>query len=91
MFGPMLEALIKDAGGLIKEAGGLNNYLTDMQSANDLLRKQVQTLNTALIRAEVAASRAIELLGDANDDLTVKLYTLKQQNAQLLEAKAGSA
>jgi len=81
MFEPTLEALIK-------EAGSLNNYLTDMQSANDLLKKQVQTLNAALNHAEVAASRTIELLGDANDDLTVKLYTLKQQNAQLLEAKA---
>jgi len=81
MFEPTLEALIK-------EAGGLNNYLTDMQSANDLLKKQVQTLNAALNRAEVAASRAIELLGDANSDLTFELHILKQQNAQLLEAKA---
>ena len=84
MFGPTLEALIK-------EAGSLNNYLTDMQSANDLLKKQVQTLNAALNRAqgsEVAASRAIELLGDANSDLTLELHILKQQNAQLLEAKA---
>jgi len=81
MIGTTLEALIR-------EASSLNNYLTDMQSANDRLKKQVQTLNVAMNRAEVAASRTIELLGDANSDLTFELHVMKQQNAQLLEEKA---